>query len=449
MSVYLPITDADREAMLARVGVPEIDGLFADIPESLRLREALALGQPLSEYEVMADARAKAAKCRPAASLPCFLGAGVYDRLVPAAIRHLTQRSEFYTAYTPYQPEISQGTLQAIFEFQTMITSLTGMDVANASVYDGASGCAEAMLMAVNHTKRKKFIVSETVHPEAREVVSAYAWSGGIEIVSAPAKDGVTDRDGIGRLMADDVAGVLVQSPNFYGAIEDVAGAADAAHAAGAVAAVYVADALSLAVLKSPGESGADICVGEGQGFGLPMNYGGPHLGFMAVKQPLMRKLPGRIVGETVDVDGRRAFVLTLQAREQHIRREKATSNICSNQGLNALSATIYLSLLGRDGVKEVAARSMANARYLKERLEGEGFAVLYTAPFFDEFVICLPSPAADVSPALLERGVIGGLAVDGLAGGAGGAMLVCATEKRTKAEMDAFAEALKEVCYA
>jgi glycine dehydrogenase subunit 1 len=449
MSVYIPITSMDKEAMLSRVGVPDIEGLFADIPDEIRLRRDLDLRPALSEREVMEDVRAKAAKCRPAASMPCFLGAGVYDRLIPAAIRHLTLRSEFYTAYTPYQPEISQGTLQAIFEFQTMISSLTGMDVANASMYDGASGCAEAMLMATRHTGRKKIVVSAAVHPEARKVVDTYAGFNGVEVATAPAKDGVTDMDELKRLMADDSAGALVQSPNFYGLIEDVSAAADVARSAGGVTIAYVADALSLAVLKSPGESGADVCVGEGQGFGIPMNYGGPHLGFMAVKSHLMRKLPGRIVGESVDVRGRRAFVLTLQAREQHIRREKATSNICSNQGLNALTATIYLALLGRDGVREAATRSVANAGYLKSVLERDGFPALYEGPFFDEFVVRLPRPAAEINRALLARGFIGGFAVDELADAGAGAALVCATEKRTKAEIDAFAEAMKEARHA
>jgi glycine dehydrogenase subunit 1 len=451
MNVYIPVTDDDRKVMLDRIGAGDIGDLFADIPEGIRLRGGLDLGSALSEHEVMADVRAKAAKCRPAAAAPCFLGAGAYDRLIPSVIRHLTQRSEFSTAYTPYQPEISQGTLQAIFEFQTMITSLTGMEVANASMYDGASACAEAMLMAVRQTKRRKFLVSETVHPEARKVVDTYAGFNGVEIVTVPAKDGVTDADELKKLMADDSAGALTQSPNFYGIVEDVSVCAGAVHAAGGLAVTYVADALSLAVLKSPGASGADICIGEGQGFGLAMNYGGPYLGFMAVTSKLTRKLPGRIVGETVDVAGRRAFVLTLQAREQHIRREKATSNICSNQGLNALAATIYLALLGRDGLREAATRSMANTQYLKAKLEAQGFAALYDAPVFDEFVVTLPRPAADVNRDLLKRGIIGGLAVDGLVrGGAGagprGAMLVCATEKRTKAEMDAFAEEMEKL---
>jgi glycine dehydrogenase subunit 1 len=449
MNVYIPITSDDREAMLARAGVSDMEGLFADIPGEIRLRRDLDLGPARSEREIMEDVRAKSAKCLPAASMPCFLGAGVYDRLIPAAIRHLTLRSEFYTAYTPYQPEISQGTLQAIFEFQTMTASLTGMDAANASVYDGASGCAEAVLMAVKQTGKRKIVVSSAVHPETLKVVRTYAGFNGVEVVTVPAKDGVTDVDGLTRLITDESAGILIQSPNFYGLIEDVAAASNAAHAAGGVAIVYVADALSLAVLKSPGAFGADVCVGEGQGFGIPMNYGGPHLGFMAVKSHLTRKLPGRIVGESVDVHGQRIFVLTLQAREQHIRREKATSNICSNQGLNALAMAIYLTLLGRDGVREAATRSMANAQYLKSALERNGFAALYEGPFFDEFVVRLPRPAEDIDKALLERGFVGGFALDELADAGTGAMLVCATEKRTKSEMDAFAEALKEVCHA
>jgi glycine dehydrogenase subunit 1 len=436
--------------MLERIGVQSEAVLFEDIPEKIRLKEGLDLGKPMSEHELMKELGALAAKNAPASCRPCFLGAGAYDRLIPSVIRHMTSRSEFYTAYTPYQPEISQGTLQAIFEFQTMIASLTGMDVANASMYDGASACAEAVIMAARQTRRGRVLVSETLHPDTRRVIDTYARFNSIEPVSVPAKQGVTDMEALSSLVGDDVCGVVVQSPNFFGLIEDAAAAADITHGKGALYIAYTSDALSLAVLKSPGASGADIAVGEGQSFGIPMCYGGPWLGFMAVKAPLMRKLPGRIVGQSVDMDGKRSFVLTLQAREQHIRREKATSNICSNQGLNALSATIYLSLLGADGLKEAAKRSMDGARYLKAQLEAAGFKALYSGPFFDEFAFALPGDTARAEAALQAAGYVGGLALDGLlpaadaAGDGLGAMLVCVTEKRTREELDGFVSALR-----
>jgi glycine dehydrogenase subunit 1 len=450
MSVYTPATAADRARMLGRIGAPDIEALFSDIPEEIRLKGELKLAGPMSEYELGKELRVLAASTRPASVRPCFLGAGAYDRLIPAAIKHLTGRSEFLTAYTPYQPEISQGTLQAIFEFQTMIASLTGMDVANASMYDGPSACAEAVVMAARHTRRSRVLVSGTVHPEARAVVDTYARFNGFEVVTVPSKNGVTDAAALAGLMTDAVAAVVVQSPNFFGLTEDVTAAAEAAHGAGALAISYTADALALAVLKSPGESGADIAVGEGQSFGIPMYYGGPWLGFMAVKKALMRKLPGRIVGETTDVDGKRAFVLTLQAREQHIRREKATSNICSNQGLNALTATIYLTLLGSKGLKEAAERSMDSAHYLKERLAVAGFPALYEGPFFDECAVVLKGPADAYERALREADIVGGLIMDDMIperdrpDGGRSVMLVCATEKRTKYEIDAFVRVLE-----
>jgi glycine dehydrogenase subunit 1 len=449
MNAYIPITPDERAAMLRRVGAEKMDDLFSDIPKDIRVEGGLRLGAPLSEYELTRELRELAAKNEPASARPCFLGAGAYDRLIPAAVRHLTLRSEFYTAYTPYQPEISQGTLQAIFEFQTMIASLTGMDVANASMYDGASACAEAVILAARQTRRQRALISGTVHPEVRAVVATYARMNGIALDVVPVKDGVTDSNGLTAMLADDVATVIVQSPNFFGLVEDVAVTVDAAHMSGALAIAYVSDAVSLAVLKSPGASGADIAVGEGQSFGIPLSYGGPYLGFMAAKSALMRKLPGRIVGETVDVDGKRAFVLTLQAREQHIRREKATSNICSNQGLNALSAAIYLSLLGANGLREAADRSVRNAHYMRSELTKAGFPALYGGVFFDEFVVVLPGSAARANEILERAGIVGGLAVDEWLPEsdrpAGGAMLVCTTEKRTKAEIDSFVAALEQ----
>jgi glycine dehydrogenase subunit 1 len=442
MNAYIPNTRRDRERMLARVGAASMDDLYRDIPEDLRLKEALKLGKPLSEAELGRELDAMAEKNAGAERLACFLGAGAYDRLIPAAVRHLTSRSEFCTAYTPYQPEISQGTLQAIFEFQTMIASLTGMDAANASLYDGASACAEAVIAAVRHTKRRAALVSGAVHPEAREVIRSYARFNGIAVSEIPLKNGVTDADALSSLLSGDTACVVAQSPNFFGLIEDLSALEGPTHAQNALLVACVMDPLSLAVLESPGRQGADIAVGEGQSFGTPLNYGGPYLGFMAAKARLTRKLPGRMVGQTADIEGRRAFTLTLQTREQHIRREKATSNICSNQGLNALAATVYLSLLGGDGLREAAKQSLNKARYLRGRLARVGIRPLFDGPFFDEFAVELPGEAREINEMLFRNGILGGYPLaDALseAGYPGGdrAVLLCVTEKRTKEEMD------------
>jgi glycine dehydrogenase subunit 1 len=436
--------------MLDVIGAASLDELYRDIPAGLRLKGDLTLGKPLSEAELYRELGAIAEKNTGAERLVCFLGAGAYDRLIPSAIKYLTSRSEFYTAYTPYQPEISQGTLQAIFEFQTMIASLTGMDAANASMYDGASACAEAVLTAVRHTGRRAVLVSRAVHPETREVIETYARAGGIALSDIPLKDGVTDAAALSSLLSDDTACVVAQSPNFFGLIEDISALEGPTHARKALLVACVTDPLSLAVLESPGRQGADIAVGEGQSFGTALNYGGPYLGFMAAKAPLMRKLPGRMVGQTLDLEGRRAFTLTLQTREQHIRREKATSNICSNQGLNALTAAIYLSLLGGEGLREAAEQSMKKARYLQKRLERIGIKPLFDGPFFDEFAVKLPADAREANEMLLRNGILGGYPLADALPGAGypaddRAALFCVTEKRTKEEMDRLVSLLAE----
>jgi glycine dehydrogenase subunit 1 len=436
--------------MLKVIGAASLDGLYSDIPAGVRLKGNLKLGRPLSEAELGRELCATAGENTGTDRLVCFLGAGAYDRLIPSAIRHLTSRSEFYTAYTPYQPEISQGTLQAIFEFQTMIASLTGMDAANASMYDGASACAEAVLTAVRHTRRRVVLVSRAVHPEVREVIKTYARAGGIAVSDIPLKDGVTDPAALSPLLSDDTACVVAQSPNFFGLIEDISALEGPVHAQKALLVVCVMDPLSLAVLESPGRQGADIAVGEGQSFGTGLNYGGPYLGFMAAKAFLTRKLPGRMVGQTSDIEGRRAFTLTLQTREQHIRREKATSNICSNQGLNALTAAIYLSLLGREGLREAAEQSLGKARYLQRSLERIGIRPLFDGPFFDEFAVELPERAREVNGMLLQNGILGGYPLKDALSGAGypagdRAALFCVTEKRTKEEMDRLVSLLAE----
>lgn len=442
MSVYIPNTRDCRQQMLETIGLSSTEDLFQAIPGELRVKTELKLEPGLSELELTRHVRALADRNKGTEALPCFIGAGAYDRNIPSVIRHLISRSEFYTAYTPYQPEISQGTLQAIFEFQTMIANLTGMDVANASMYDGASACGEAALMAAASTKRRQILVSRTVHPEVRNVLSTYVRFNEIELVEIDISDGVTDLDHLKSLLTDDTAGVVLQNPNFFGIVEELSPMEQLIHDKHAMMIVNVSDPASLALIKSPGEEKADIVVGEGQSLGINLNFGGPYLGFMAATEKLMRKLPGRIVGETTDINGKRAFVLTLQAREQHIRREKATSNICSNQGLNALTATIYLSVMGRDGLTEAAQQSMSKAHYALAELKKAGFKPLFDRPFFDEFAIILDKDANAVNEKLLEQGILGGYALDreflnSLGLKQEQAMLICVTEKRTKEEID------------
>lgn len=442
MSVYVPNTQDCRQQMLETIGLSSMEDLFQAIPGELRIKTELKLELGLSELELMRKMRTLAEKNKGTEALPCFIGAGAYDRYIPSVIRHLTSRSEFYTAYTPYQPEISQGTLQAIFEFQTMIANLTGMDVANASMYDGASACGEAALMAAAATKRSQILVSRGVHPEVRKVLSTYARFNGIELLEIDVNEGITDLEHLSSLLTDNTAGVVLQNPNFFGIIEDLSPMEQLIHDKNAMMIVNVSDPVSLALIKSPGEEKADIVVGEGQSLGINLNFGGPYLGFMAATDKLMRKLPGRLVGETTDIQGKRAFVLTLQAREQHIRREKATSNICSNQGLNALTATMYLSVMGREGMTEAAQQSMNKAHYALAELKKAGFKPLFDRPFFNEFAIILDKNAKAVNEKLLEQGLLGGYALDrefldSLGLKQEEAMLICVTEKRTRKEID------------
>ncbi len=439
---YIPQTKAERDEMLRSVGIDDVRSLFDCIPEGSRLTSLPQLPEAMTESELVAYFSGLAAKNRPAGLCPSFLGAGVYDHYVPAVIDHVLSRQEFYTAYTPYQPEISQGTLTAIFEYQTMICNLTQMDVSNASLYDAGMAAAEAMMMASAQTRRKKIVVADSVNPQLREVIATYAQFSGIEIVRAGfGTDGKVQLPEL-----KDAAAVIVQSPNFFGVIEDLQAIADTAHAGGALAAVC-ADPMSLALLKTPGECGFDIAFGETQPLGLKMSFGGPYCGYMAVKAALMRRLPGRIVGQTVDTEGRRAFVLTLQAREQHIRREKATSNICSNQALCALATTVYLSLVGPDGLCECAAQSAQKSAYLMQKLCETGkFERVFASPFFREFAVkCTASPAA-VNAAAKEAGFVGGYDLGKEYPELEGTMLFAATEKRTKAEIDAFAERVASV---
>ena len=428
---YFPHTEEDIDAMLKVCAVDGIEDLYADVPESLLLGRDYELPSEMSEKEVRDFFKAVGRKDR---RLVCFAGAGWYDRYTPAVIPSMLSRSEFLTAYTPYQPEISQGTLQYIFEYQSMMSSLTGMDVSNASMYDGATAVAEAMMMTVAASrKRKRVLVSATVLPQVRAVMATYARYHGVALDVIAENDGVTSRTALDEALASgDVAGVVVASPNRYGILEDYTGWTDAVHAAGALL-VMTCEAAALGVIKSPGEWGADVAAGDAQSLGMPLNYGGPYLGYLCCKSPLMRKLPGRIVGATVDGDGKRMFVLTLQAREQHIRREKATSNICSNQGLMSLFVSIYLSLMGSDGLRELNAIGCDGAHYLASALV-KGGKVSLTYPgrqFLHEFVITTSFEVDDLMEKAIAEGILPGVKLDDHR------LLVAVTEMQSKDEMD------------
>lgn len=425
--------------MLAVAGLKSMDDLFAEIPEQLLFNKEFALPEAMSEAEIR---RFFDTLGHRNSNLVCFAGAGVEDHYSPSVINAIIQRGEFLTAYTPYQPEISQGTLQYIFEYQSMITELTGMDVTNASMYDGTTATAEAMMMTIAAAKkRNKVLVSATINPKVKRVVETYAKYQGVLIETVPEKDGVTDLAALESLLAgDDVAGVILAQPNFYGIIEDYTGVAEMCHAKKTLM-VMNANPSSLSVLKTPAEWGADIACGDAQSLGIPMTYGGPYVGYLATTNALVRKLPGRIVGATTDVDGKRAFVLTLQAREQHIRREKANSNICSNQSLMALYVTIYLSLMGHKGLKEVNAASYGGAHYLAAALVATGKCrMAFDKPFMNEFAVKTTVPADTILQALLAQGILGGVKI------ADDTLLICVTEQRTKAEIDKFIETVNNI---
>lgn len=437
--IYFPHTTEDIEQMLAVAGLKSIDDLFAEIPQELLFNKEFALPEAMSEAEIRRFFDELGNKN---SRLVCFAGAGVEDHYSPSVINAIIQRGEFLTAYTPYQPEISQGTLQYIFEYQSMITELTGMDVTNASMYDGTTATAEAMMMTIAAAKkRNKVLVSATINPRVKRVVETYAKYQGVVIETVPEKEGCTDLAALESMLAgDDVAGVILAQPNFYGIIEDYTGVAEMCHAKKALM-VMNANPSSLAVLKTPAEWGADIACGDAQSLGIPMSYGGPYVGYLATTNALVRKLPGRIVGATTDVDGKRAFVLTLQAREQHIRREKANSNICSNQSLMALYVTIYLSLMGHKGLKEVNAASYGGAHYLADKLVATGkCAMAFDKPFMNEFAVKTAVPAKEIQEALLAAGILGGVRI------ADDMLLLCVTEQRTKAEIDKLVEIVNNI---
>lgn len=436
MHKYFPHTENDLKDMLAKVGVSSLEDLYAEVPQEIRFQGDYQLPSEMSELEVRQLFERLGSQNK---QLVCFAGAGVYDHYMPSVIPNLLQRSEFLTSYTPYQAEISQGTLHYIFEYQSMMAELTGMDISNASMYDGTTATAEAVMMAVAAGKKqRKVLVSETVDPKTVDVVKTYAHFHGIDIEMIAAKEGVTDLAAMrSQLSAGDVAGVVVQQPNYYGIIEDYTGVADAVHEQKALFIMnsVIAD---LALLKTPGEWGADIAVGDGQSLGIPMQWGGPYVGYMCCTEKLIRKMPGRIVGKTLDNRGQRAFVLTLQAREQHIRRQKATSNICSNQSLMALFVTIYCSLMGKQGLKEAAELSYAGAHYLCDELLKTGrFSLACQQPFFNEFVVRYDGDVDALQHRLLEHGIFGGVKVDDHQ------LMFAVTEKRTKEEIDKLIELL------
>ena len=430
MYKYFPHTQDDLKAMMEKVGVKDLDGLYAQIPESIRFRGDYKLPSEMSEIEVRQLFEKLGSQNK---QLTCFAGYGVYDHYTPSVIPQLLQRSEFLTSYTPYQAEISQGTLHYIFEYQSMMAELTGMDVSNASMYDGSTATAEAMMMAVAAGKKQnKVLVSDTMNGDIRKVLDTYARHHGIELVTIPMKDGVTDLSTLNSQLStlEGVAGVIVQQPNVYGIVEDFTGFADACHENKALL-IINSVAADLAVLKTPGEWGADIAVGDGQSLGIPMQFGGPYVGYMCCTEKLIRKMPGRIVGMTKDNRDQRAFVLTLQAREQHIRRQKATSNICSNQSLMALWVTVYLSLMGKQGLKEAAQLSYAGAHYLWDELKKTGrFHLVYEKPFFNEFYVKYDGDVDTLYQRFTDAGFMGGVRLeDGL--------VFAVTEKRTKEEID------------
>ena len=440
---YLGTTAAQRAEMLRTVGVADVEALLERIPAKARLARELDVPAALAEGDLVAHLRDLAARNAHAEEYASFLGAGAYDHYIPSVINHLLLRGEFFTAYTPYQPEASQGTLRTIYEYQTMISVLTGMDVTNASVYDGGSALAEAALMAHGVTDREEIVVSGAVSPLARRVVATYCAGPRLPIRTVPWADGVTDPDALRKAVSEKTAAVLVQYPNFFGCLEDLDAAAAVAHARGALLVVSV-DPIALALLRPPGEAGADIVVGEGQGLGNHLNFGGPCLGLFACRKELVRRMPGRLCGATVDKDGHRGFVLTLQTREQHIRREKATSNICTNVALVALGATVYLALMGKEGLRKVASLSTAKAHYAAETLgRVPGAGLRFGAPFFKEFVLRLPKSPDRVLRALRRKRILGGVALGQFDRTLRDSVLVAVTERRTRAEIDAYAEAL------
>jgi len=438
---YIQNTDSDRREMLRIAGASSFEELLEPVDPALRVKGGLKLGRPMSESEVLSHVGAMASRNRPAGSTASFLGGGIYDRFIPATVRYVLSRSEFYTSYTPYQAEVSQGTLQAIYEYQSMIAKLTAMDAANASMYDAATALAEAMLMACSIKRVDRILVPAAMSVRVRAVLESYAAGRRIRIEEIPWTDeGTMDHDKAGELLSEKAAALVVATPNYFGMIEDAAGLSELAHSKGALL-VALVDPVSLALLSPPGEYGADIAVGEGQSLGIPQNFGGPLLGFMATRSEFIRKCPGRLISATTDIEGKRGYVMTLQTREQHIRREKATSNICTNEGLCALSAAVYLSTMGEDGFREVARQSAAKSHALYRLLsEVEGVVLPFGENFFQEFVVRMPGSSESFMEDARGAGILAGIPISGdypLLGG--DAILVAVTEKRTRAEIERY----------
>ena len=441
---YTQITEPQTRDMLGAIGVSSMDDLFAPVPPKFRLRRDLNIPRGLSESEMMADLRSLAIKNHGVEDLVCFAGAGAYDHFIPTVVDALAAQSEFLTAYTPYQAEASQGTLQMFYEFQTMVCQLTGMDVANASLYEFASAAAEAMLMAVSITDRRKVVVADSAHPDLRGVLRTYASQRGIEIAEIPATEGVLDARSLAGRIDETTAAVVLQYPNVHGCVERLDQLIPVIHERGALAIVSV-DPIACGMLKSPGALGADIVVGDGQPLGIPLQYGGPYLGLLACREKYLRKMPGRIVGMTQDADGRRGFCLTLQTREQHIKRERATSNICTNQGLLAVRASIYLAAMGKKGVTDVANQCFDKAHYAASRIAAlKGYELRFRAPFFKEFTVRSAKPVRRVLEACRQRGIIGGVPMESFDAALKDCFLVAVTEKRTREEIDSLVAALE-----
>lgn len=438
---YLPLTDSERQTMLDEIGVKFFSDLLKDIPKELRLDRQLNLPPSLCEIELHTEFE-KAINQTPPISLS-FLGAGAYQHYIPTLVDHLANRSEFYTAYTPYQPEISQGFLQVIFEYQTLTAGLFGLPITNASLYDGPTALAEAVLMVAKETKKSRFLIPGTLSPHLRQVLQTYTKHLGIDLISLPAPNGLIDLPALEKSLTDSSAALIIQNPNLFGIIENFPELINTAKTRNVMVICYV-HPLLLGIIESPGYLGADIVVAEGQPLGIPISYGGPYLGMIAASERFLRKMPGRIVGETVDRNGTRSFVLTLQTREQHIRREKATSNICSNQALCALRASIYLTTLGPEGFKETATRAYNNAHYLYDQLINLGLKPLYQAPYFIEFALKLPRPVAFYQPKLVEGGIFPGLNLGRFDPLLNDTLLICATEVFSKAELDTFVSELR-----
>jgi glycine dehydrogenase subunit 1 len=438
---YIPATEDERQQMLRAAGARTVDDLFADIPAEVRLRGPLDLPPAMADPDLLAHARRIAARNADCDRLTCFLGAGAYDHFVPSTVAHLALKPEFLTAYTPYQAEIMQGELQAIFEYQTLLCELLAMDVANASMYDGASATGEAASMAADLTRRRRILTSAAVHPEYRQVLRTFTSHLRIAVDDLPAPGGVTDPAAAAAALTDDTAALIVQSPNFFGCLEDGEALARAAHARGALLVVAVAEPISLGLVRPPGDYGADIVTGEGQALGNALNFGGPYLGIIATREAFVRRMPGRLVGRTVDTEGRPGYVLTLQTREQHIRRARATSNICTNESLNALIAAVYLSTLGRQGIRDVAALNARKAHYARRRIGAlPRYRLAFEAPTFNEFVVRCPVAPEEINRRLLEHGILGGLPLGRFYPDLADAWLVCVTESRTREEIDRLA---------